>query len=174
MARFLQVQSKVTIQQEATQSGNFYPMCIWANPEFFERFENALILSKSVLEPDTESSKVVTAHLHALSDYKLHKETIKRELPAEIEQHFALLPELSSSIEMEFEPLNNVPTDALLYSFEEVKEITKALLLAISVANNEQKEFIAPFSGAFNSFLISWNDNIEKTGSEFALQEKTE
>lgn len=171
MARIIPVQTKASIQQEETASGNFYPMCIWANEEFLHRFEDCLIVAKTLLEPDTQSSDTVDNIQKGLSNYKVHKAKLKEDLPTEIEQHFGLLPNINASIDMVFKPHNNVPTEALLYSFDEVQGIANALSLAMEKADHEQSEAINPFNEAFNGFLASWIENKERTGSLFA--EKT-
>ncbi|MEA5082077.1 MAG: hypothetical protein VB024_10715, partial [Dysgonamonadaceae bacterium] len=71
-------------------------------------------------------------------------------------------------IEMLFQPYNNVPTDAILYSYDEVAIIVKAMANALEKADAEQSEVINPIYNGFNSFLIDWNENQAKTGSYFA------
>lgn len=171
MARIISIQTKITLQLTPDSLGKYYPACVFSNDTFIGYFETSLITTKQLLEPGTELYSTIENILTGLSEYRVWKyERQKTEtpLPNEIAEHFSLLPEGDCNIEMPFQPYNNVPTDAMLYSYEEVSFIVKAMAVALEKADEEQAEAINPMYGSFNSFLTAWNENQSKTGSYFA------
>lgn len=171
MARIIPIQTKITLQQTATNLGNYYPACIFSNDTFMGYFEASLLTTKQLLEPGTEQYATTESILTGLSEYRIwkyNKQKTETPLPNEITEHFTLLPAGDCNIEMPFQPYNNVPTDAILYSYEEVNYIVRAMAAALEKADEEQAEAINPIYDSFNSFLAAWNENQSKTGSYFA------
>lgn len=171
MARIIPIQTKITLQLTPDAAGSYYPACVFSNDTFLGYFETSLLTTKQLLEPDTELYATTESVLTGLSEYrvwKYNKQKTETPLPNEITEHFALLPEGSCNIDMPFQPYNNVPTDAILYSYEEVNYIVNAMAEALKKADKEQAEAINPIYESLNSFLTAWNENQAQTGSYFA------
>lgn len=171
MARIIPVQAKITLQQERDATGKLYPACIFSNDTFLSMFEAALIVSKDLIDPEAIERATVDSVLAGLSEYRVWKANKpKTELPTEITEHFALLPETDCNIEMLFQPYNKVPTEALLYSHGEVVDIVDAFRLAMEKADAGQAESIQPLYDSFSRFLTDWELNQQATGSYFATE----
>lgn len=171
MARIILVQTKITLQQSPDAAGKLYPACIFSNDTFLSMFEAALIVSKDLIDPSVIEHATVDSLLTGLSEYRVWKANKpKTELPTEITEHFALLPEAECNIEMPFQPFNNVPTEAILYSHGEVLDIVGAFKMALEKADPAQAEAIQPLYDSFNSFLTDWEVNQQATGSYLANQ----
>lgn len=169
MARIILVQTKITLQQSPDAAGKLYPACIFSNDTFLSMFEAALIVSKDLIDPSVIEHSTVDSLLTGLSEYRVWKANKpKTELPTEITEHFALLPEAECNIEMLFHPFNNVPTEAILYSHGEILDIVGAFKMALEMADAAQAEAIQPLYDSFNSFLTDWEANQQATGSYFA------
>jgi len=169
MARIIPIQAKITLQQAPDATGKLYPACIFSNDTFLSMFEAALIVSKDLIDPEAIERATVDSVLTGLSEYRVWKANRpKTELPAEITEHFALLPETDCNIEMLFQPYNNVPTEALLYSHGEVLDIVGAFKMAMEKADPGQAESIQPLYDSFSRFLTDWELNQQATGSYFA------
>lgn len=172
MARIITPQTALTYNQTATQYGNYYPCCIYSNDVFMQKYEDALIIAKTVIEPDTEQSLFIDNTLSGLSDYKVWKKKKESDAPSEITEHFGLLPDSDSLIQMPFKAVNNVPTEILLYSYDEINKITETLKTSCEILeqenDSERIEIVKPISESFDNFLTSWNEHINRTGSQFA------
>lgn len=169
MARIIPIQAKITLHQTVNERGDFYPACIFSNDTFVSHFEASLIVSKDLIDPEAIERATVDSVLTGLSEYRVWKANKpKTELPTDITEHFALLPESECNIEMLFQPYNNVPTEALLYSHGEVLDIVGAFKMALEKADPGQSEAIQPLYDSFNSFLTDWEANQQATGSYFA------
>ncbi|MCE5205666.1 MAG: hypothetical protein LLF80_06130 [Porphyromonadaceae bacterium] len=169
MARIIPLQAKITLQQTINERGDFYPACIFSNDTFLSMFEAALIVSKDLIDPEAIERATVDSVLIGLSEYRVWKANRpKTELPTEITEHFSLLPDSDCNIEMLFQPYNNVPTEALLYSHGEVLDIVGAFRMAMEKADAEQLETIQPLYDGFNRFLTDWEANQQATKSYFA------
>lgn len=172
MARIIPLQSKITLQQAPDAAGKLYPACIFSNDTFVSHFEASLIVAKGLLDPEVIEYSTIESVLTGLSEYRVWKANRpKMELPTEITEHFALLPESDCNIEMLFQPYNNVPTEALLYSHGEVVDIVGAYKMAMEKADAEQSEAILPLYDSFNRFLTDWELNQQATGSYFATEQ---
>ena len=175
MARIIPIQAKITLQQASDTTGRLYPACIFSNDTFISMFEAALIVSKDLLDPSAVEYSTVENILTGLSEYrvwKANKEKTEIPLTTEFTEHFALLPEQECNLDMIFKPYNNVPTEAILYSHDEVTGIVSALKAALNVADTEQSEIISPLFDSFNTFLTDWELNQQTTGSYFANEQK--
>lgn len=171
MARIIPIQAKITLEQMPDVSGKLYPACIFSNDTFVSMFEAALIVSKDLIDPEAIERATVDSVLTGLSEYRVWKASKpKTELPTEITEHFALLPEAECNIEMLFQPFNSVPTEAILYTHGEVTDIVAAMKMALEKADTDQTEVIKPLFDSFNSFLNDWDLNQQATGSYFATE----
>lgn len=171
MARIIPLQVKITLHQTADAAGVLYPACIFSNETFVSMFEAALIVSKNLLDPAVIEYATIESVLTGLSEYRVWRATrANAQLPTEIAEHFALLPDSACNIDMAFQPFNNVPTEAILYSHGEVADIVSALQMALEKADPGQAEAIQPLYDSFNSFLNDWELNQQATGSYFANQ----
>ncbi len=171
MARIIPLQVKITLQQTPDETGKFFPACIFSNETFVSMFEASLIVSKNLLDPSVIEFGTIESILTGLSEYRIWRTNrVKTEtpIPTEITEHFALLPDMECNLERPFQPFNNVPTEALLYSHGEVTDIVGALKIAIEKANNEQADVILPIFYSFKAFLTDWEANQQATGSYFA------
>lgn len=174
MARIIPLQVKITLQQTADATGGFYPACIFSNDTFISMFESSLIVAKDLLDPDAIEYGTAESILTGLSEYRVWRANkVKTDaLPTEITEHFALLPEQDCNIEMPFQPFNNVPTEAILYSHAEVANIVDCLNMALEKADAEQADVILPILESFKTFLTDWNLNQQATGSYFATDKQ--
>lgn len=173
MARIIPIQTKITLQQSPDAAGKLYPACVFSNDTFLSMFEAALIVSKDLLDPSAIERATADSLLTGLSEYRVWKvNKAKTELPTEITEHFALLPDSECNIEMLFQPYNNVPTEAIQYSHGEVLDIVGAFKMALEKADPGQAEAIQPLYDSFNSFLNDWEVNQQATGSYFATDQK--
>jgi len=171
MARIIPLQAKLTLQQTINERGDFYPACIFSNDTFISHFEASLIVAKGLLDPEQIEYSTVESVLTGLSEYRVWKANKpKTELPTEITEHFSLLPDSDCNIEMLFQPYNNIPTEAILYSHGEVLNIVDAFKMALEKADAEQSEAIQPLYDSFNRFLTDWELNQQATGSYFATE----
>lgn len=171
MARIIPIQTKITLQQSPDAAGKLYPACIFSNETFLSMFQAALIVSKDLIDPSAIERATVDSLLTGLSEYRVWKANeLKTELPTEITEHFSLLPEAECNIEMLFQPFNNVPREAILYSHGEILDIVGAFKMALEKADAEQTEVIQPLHDSFNTFLNDWELNQQSTGSYFANQ----
>lgn len=169
MARIIPIQTKITLQQSPDAAGKLYPACVFSNDTFLSMFEAALIVSRDLLDPSVIERATADSLLTGLSEYRVWKANkSKTELPTEITEHFALLPEAECNIEMLFQPFNNVPTDVLLYTHGEVLDIVGAMRMALEKADPGQAETIQPLYDSFSRFLTDWELNQQATGSYFA------
>lgn len=137
-----------------------------ANDLFIEKFEQSLIVAKTVIEDE-----VLENVLTGISAYREWKNGRKENLPTEIKEHFALLPDQDCTLSMPFSPLNSLPTDVMFFSHEEVTVITQVLQAATSALEKENDEerslIVGQIAESFNDFLTAWNQNKESTGSYF-------
>ena len=171
MARIIPIQAKITLQQTINERGDFYPACIFSNDTFVSHFEASLIVSKDLIDPEAIERATVDSVLTGLSEYRVWKANKpKTELPTDITEHFSLLPGSECNIEMLFQPYNNLPTEAILYSHGEVLNIMGAYKMAMEKADAEQLETIQPLYDGFNRFLTDWEANQQATGSYFATE----
>lgn len=171
MARIIPLHAKLTLQQTTNEKGEFYPACIFSNDTFMGHFETSLIVAKNLLDPEIIEYQTIESVLTGLSEYivwKANKE--KAELPTEITEHFSLLPGQDCNIELLFQPYNNIPTEAILYSHGEVLDIVGAMKMALEKADAEQSEAITPIYDSFDRFLTDWELNQQATGSYFATE----
>ena len=169
MARIIPIQPKITLQQMPDETGNFYPACIFSNDTFVSMFEASLIVSKELIDPSNIEYATVESILTGLSEYRVWKADKKvPEFPTEITEHFNLLPGYDCNIEMPFKALNNIPTEVLLYNYNEVRNIVDAFKMALEKADAEQIEVIQPLYDSFNQFLTDWEANQQLTGTYFA------
>lgn len=167
MARITPVQVKMSVPQQPDANGNFYPACIFSNSLFMEKYEEGLIIAKAVLEPDSIESQTAESLLIGLSEYRVSKVGKPKELPNEITEHFTLLPESECTIEMEFKPLNNLPTEVLFFSLNEIKNITQVFETALENATEEQTEPLRSMYESFGGFLNAWIESQKQTDSYF-------
>ena len=171
MARIIPIQAKITLQQAPDAAGKLYPACIFSNDTFVSLFEASLIVAKGLLDPEQIEYSTIESVLTGLSEYRVWKANKpKTELPTEITEHFSLLPDSGCNIEMLFQPHNNIPTEAILYSHGEVLNIVDAYKMAMGKADAEQSEAILPLYDSFNRFLTDWELNQQATGSYFATE----
>ncbi len=171
MARIIPLQAKLTLQQTTNEKSEFYPACIFSNDTFVSHFETSLIVAKGLLDPEAIEYSTIESVLTGLSEYRVWKANKpKTELPTEITEHFSLLPNSECNIEMLFQPYNNLPTEAILYSHGEVLDIVGAMKMALEKADTEQAEAITPILDSFDRFLTDWELNQQATGSYFATE----
>lgn len=174
MARIIPIQTKITLQQSADPAGKLYPACIFSNDTFVSMFENSLIVAKDLIDPENIERATIESILTGLSEYrvwKANKVKTESQLPTEITEHFALLPESECNIEMLFQAYNNVPTEAIFYSYKEIRNIIDAYTIALKNADAEQSEVILPLYDSFSTFLNDWEANQQVTGSYFANEQ---
>lgn len=172
MARIVPIQPKITLHQSPDAAGKFYPACIFSNDTFVSMFENSLIVAKDLIDPENIERATIENILTGLSDYRIWKADKKvPEFPTEITEHFNLLPGKECSFEMPFKALNNLPTEAFLYTHDEVLSIVVAFKMALEKADAEQTEIIQPLYDSFNRFLTDWEANQQVTGSYFANEQ---
>lgn len=181
MAIITQLEARLAFPQLPSKSGTYYSCCIFANLEFIERYKNALSAGKENLTPGTREYNVISSMFQEMKNYTRLKDEMERKRAEESEtwlpegfyipDHFALLPDKDGRIELAFRPLNNVPTDALLYTHDEFTAIRNALKLSLEKANQTQTGYIKPVFERFDSFLNDWDAYYEKNGSYFAPQQ---
>src|SRR5690554_2131443 len=132
MARITPLQATIAFEQKPTQDGSFHPCYILSNDRFIENFENALIIAKSAIEEDAIEHQTAESLLNGISSYRVWlKEQKKRsqEVPEELSEHFGLLPDKECTISFPFHAAN-APTEVLLYSYSDIKNITNTLKAA--------------------------------------------
>lgn len=171
MARLTPAQTVLTFNQTATENGNFYPCCVYSNDTFMQKFEESLIVAKSVIELGTAQAELIENILTGVSNYKVWKSGKTEELTTEITEHFGLLPNQASTLSLPFQPFNNIVTDILFYTYDEIQGIVEALQLATDILteqSDERIEIVKSISDSFNEFFKAWNDHKERTGSLFA------
>lgn len=168
MARIIPLQPKITLHQSPDAAGKYHPACIFANETFISMFESSLIVSKELIDPSNIEYATVESILTGLSEYRVWKANKTKAFPTEITEHFNLLPGYDCNIEMPFQALNNIPTEVLLYNYNEIRNIVDAFKMALEKADAEQTEVIQPLYDSFNQFLIDWEANQQVTGSYFA------
>lgn len=172
MARITPVQTVLIFNQQSTKDGSYYPCCVYANDLFIEKFEQSLIVAKTVIEDE-----VLENVLTGISAYREWKNERREDLPTEIKEHFALLPSQNCTLSMPFSPLNNLPTDVMFFSHEEVVAVTQALQAATSTLekeNDQERDLIVrQIAESFSDFLTAWNQNKESTGSYFGQERAT-
>lgn len=171
MARIQLVDAKISVPQQKDANGNLYPACILSNSLFMEKFEEGLIASKASLKPKTTESYTAESLLTALSNYRISDQSKPKDLPDEITEQFTLLPEKECNIDMLFKPLNNVPTEVMFFTLNEIKNITQMFESALDTATEEQREPINSMYESFGGFLNAWIESEKRTGSYFATKE---
>lgn len=175
MARITPTKTVLTFTQYADDMGNYYPCCIYSNALFTEKLEASLIVSLSIVKEDTKEHETIKSILNALSDYKVWKEKKSEELPEEIKEHFNLLPDMDCNMSIEFYAFNNVPTDIMFFSYEEIQNITKTLMHVCTVLKKEldtdSLDVVKPIADSFDDFYKAWNEHKRQTNSLFANQE---
>lgn len=178
MSRIIPLQPSVTFEQKPTQSGEFHQCYILSNERFIENFENTLIIAKTAINPDMIEYQTAESVLDGLSSYRVwrkEQEEREQEVPTEINEHFGLLPAKESTISFPFRPANT-PTEVLLYSYSDIRNITNALKAACDAldaeGDQERLERVLGIYDSFNDFLTSWEANKAETGSYYATEKQ--
>lgn len=168
MAKILKVQTKISIDKQQIEKGNTHPICVWATPELLKRFENCLELARTLMQRTGNTTSgyfKIDGVLHELKTYNKEREQNKDYLPQTIEQHISFITDENAPIEMRFNPLNNVPTEAILLSFNDVIQISDAISTAMMFADNKQQKQLNPFNDKFKNFFALWKENRDKAVS---------
>lgn len=178
MATIIPLQATVAFEQKPAKDGNFYPCYILSNDRFIESLENALIITKSAIEAVTIEYETAESVLNGLSSYRVwrkEQEKGRQDTPTEINEHFGLLPDKESTISFPFLPANT-PTEVLLYSYSDIKNITNSLKAACDAldteGDQERLEQVYGIYVSFNDFLTSWEANKATTGSLYATEKQ--
>lgn len=175
MARILELKTELSFDNLNDQSGELHPVCIYADAEFFEKFESSLLVTKALLEVGTEEYNTAEAILRGISGYMLNKadgqefeENINMQLPESISPSFQLMPEIESRISIPFKPLNTVVTEAILFKYEELSALASAMSMAKETANEEQSIIIDEMYQNISPFMTNWEQHQNTTGTYFA------
>lgn len=121
-----------------------YPIGIRANEAEITDFMKVYLVAATILQEckqQTEDTlwgcKILNQASEGLNNYLLFKSNQPiLEKPYEITTGFFTFPSERCSVLFEFQPYNNVSTDMLLYSWDEIRWINKALSLAKSVVKD--------------------------------------
>ena len=175
MARIVPIKTVVTFNQQADKQGNYFPCCVYSNERFLQNFEKSLIVANSIIEPQTELYLIIESVLRGLSDYRVWRENQTKSQPIEILEHCAILPREDCIVSIEFQSTNDTPTEAMLFSFQEITDITTGLQTASEMlkkeADFERLEVIKPILNGFKVFLDEWAQHESETGSYFSTIE---
>lgn len=180
MAQIRPIRSFISFEQKQTESGKYYPACLLANEELYSALETVFMLTKSVLsDRDYKDLEILENTLTALSQYRVWKKDNAPE-PSTVESHFCLLPQLTGNINFEYSRPDSLPTDALLFSYDEIVEFNDVLLKAVKAINEkistendtsalyEMKSKVEPMSNSFVAYLSSWDKYILEENTQFA------
>lgn len=178
MATIIPLQAAVAFDQKPTQSGDYHPAYILSNDRFIENFESALIVAKSAIDPESIEYETAESILNGISSYRVWKkdqEKMVEEVPAEINEHFGLLPDKDSTISFPFQAFN-APTEVFLYSYSDIRNITNALKAACDALeaedDNERLNRVLGIYESFDVFLTDWEANKAMTGSYYATEKQ--
>ena len=82
---------------------------------------------------------------------------------------------LDSTVSIEFQAINNVPKEAMLFSFQEITDITAGLQTACEMLKKEtdfeRLGIVESMANSFQNFLDAWVQNENETGSYFSTIE---
>jgi len=113
---------------------------------------------------ETRDGKSVLNGLAAsFNEYLFNKSNLPViELPTEVTADFQIIPIEACNILLEFQPLNNVSTEVLWFSWDEMYVINNSLTMAKSLSRNENySSNIVDIVNSFSSFVIN-NDPLNK------------
>lgn len=150
--------------KQTSSDHELYPVCVFLNTAFFQKFEEGLIVAKSILRKTTPEKMVIESVLKCLSEYKKSKPEEEPEAPIE---RFTLLPEEECNYCIGFNPLSNAPIEAMFFSLKDIQNITNAFQLAKRNAPEKKKDPVNYMCESFSDFLNGWLVNAKQTGSYF-------
>jgi hypothetical protein len=123
------------------ESDGTYPVGITANEEELRDYMKVYLVAATILQECKEQTedtlsgcKTLNQASEGLNNYLLFKsQQPVTEIPYEITRSFFTFPLERCSVFFQFQPYNNVSTEMLFYSWDEIRWINNALSLAKSI-----------------------------------------
>jgi len=160
------------------ESAGDYEVGMWANESEIRDFMKVFIIAATILNEQqvkTPESKDGCSVLNGLAasynDYLLFKSKQPIvEKPTEVTANFGIFPLQKCSVMYEFQPLNNVSTEILMYSWDEIRIINNSLTLAKSIVeSNRLDKTLSELQLSQNEEMGATIENIVYSFSSFVV-----